>query len=305
MSNKKILVAGATGYLGNKIVAELIKLKADVTAMVRASSDRTQLIDMGVKHFVVGDMMDKASLTEAISPKHKFDAIVASAAGYTKRKKGDSPITDTIGYQNLVDATKAAGIPRFVVISILESDKAQSVPHFYNKYLIEKYLEEKQQPFIALRPGAFLDQVPDYMPKKIKKGIFPSFLTGTFGMVYTSELAKYAAMAAVVLPDTELNKPIDIGWDKPVNSEILAQAFATVLNKQIKVKPIIPPFILKSLIPLIAIFNEGVKDMYEMIKWIDTGTYISKNPQRQKELFGELPTVEESVKHYCRDRGLL
>ncbi|SDK39895.1 Uncharacterized conserved protein YbjT, contains NAD(P)-binding and DUF2867 domains [Pedobacter sp. ok626] len=305
MSNKKILVAGATGYLGNKIVAELLKLNADVTAMVRASSDRTQLIDMGVKHFVVGDMMDKASLTEAISPKHEFDAIVASAAGYTKRKKGDSPITDTVGYQNLVDATKAAGIPRFVVISILESDKAKSVPHFYNKYLIEKYLEEKQQPFIALRPGAFLDQVPDYIPKKIEKGIFPSFLTGTFGMVYTSELAKYVAMAAVVLPDSELNKPIDIGWDKPVNAEILAQAFATVLKKPIKVKPIIPPIILKSIIPLIAMFNESVKDMYEMIKWIDTGIYISKNPQRQKELFGELPTVEESVRHYCHDRGLI
>jgi hypothetical protein len=41
-----------------------------------------------------------------------------------------------------------------------------------------------------------------------------------------------------------------------------------------------------------------------MIKWIDTGVYVSKNPQRQKELFGELPTVEESVRQYCRDRGL-
>jgi hypothetical protein len=45
--------------------------------------------------------------------------------------------------------------------------------------------------------------------------------------------------------------------------------------------------------------------MYEMIKWIDTGIYISKNTQKQKELFGDLPTVEESVKQYCRDRGLI
>jgi len=304
MNKKKVLVAGATGYLGNKIVSELLELGADVTAMVRASSNRSNLEKMGVKHFVVGDMMDAPSLTQAIAPAHKFDAIVASAAGYTKKTKGDSPVTDTIGYQNLVDATKAAGIPRFILISILESDKAKSVPHFYNKFLIEQYLKEKKQPFIALRPGAFLDQVPDYIPDKIKKGIFPTFLTGTYGAVYTSELAKYAAMAAVVLPDTALNKSVDIGWDKPVNGEILAQNFAKVLGRPITPKPIMPSFVVKIILPVISLFSANIRDMYEMIKWIDTGVYISRNPQQQKELFGELPTVEESVRHYCRDRGL-
>lgn len=48
-----------------------------------------------------------------------------------------------------------------------------------------------------------------------------------------------------------------------------------------------------------------MEDIYEMIKWIDTGVYISKNPQRQKELFGKLPTVEESVRQYCSNRGLI
>lgn len=305
MNKKKVLVAGATGYLGNKIVAELLTLGAEVTAMVRTSSNRSKLEQMGVKNFVVGDMMDAPSLATAISTEYGFDAIVASAAGYTKKTKGDSPITDTVGYQNLVDATKKAGIPRFILISILESDKAKSVPHFHNKYLIEQYLIEKKQPFVALRPGAFLDQVPDYIPAKIKKGVFPTFLTGTYGVIYTSQLAKYAAMAAVVLPDTVLNKPVDVGWDRPVNGEILAEAFSKVLEKPLTIKPLIPSFALKFILPIIAKFSENIRDMYEMIKWINTGVYVSRNPQRQKELFGELPTVEESVKQYCKDRELI
>jgi hypothetical protein len=92
---------------------------------------------------------------------------------------------------------------------------------------------------------------------------------------------------------------------QPVNDRILAAAFEIVLKKPIQVKPVIPRFVLKYVLPLIALFNENNKDMYEMIKWIDTGVYISKNPQRQKELFGELPTVEESVRQYCRDRALI
>ncbi len=305
MHTKKVIVAGATGFLGSQIVKELLEQGAEVTAMVRASSNRSALTKMGIKNFVVGDMMDALSLKQALSAKHGFDAIVASAAGYTRRKKGDNATTDTIGYRNLVDAAKDAGIPRFVLISILESDKAKSVPHFYNKYLIEKYLTEKKQPFIALRPGAFLDQTPDFIIDKIKKGILPTFLTGTYGIIYTPQLAKYTAMAAVALPDTELNTSIDIGWEKPVNEDILRAAFASVLKKNIQTKPVIPPFALKFILPVIAKFNDNIHDMYQMIKWIDTGVYISKNPQRQKELFGDLPTVEESVRQYCLDKGLI
>jgi uncharacterized protein YbjT (DUF2867 family) len=302
---KNVIVAGATGYLGNKIVAELLKHGAEVTAMVRASSNRSKLVEIGVKNFVVGDMMDRASLRQALSPANGFDVIVASAAGYTRRKKGDSPTTDTIGYRNLVDATKEAGIPRFVLISILECDKAVTVPHFHNKYLIEQYLIAKHQPFIALRPGAFLDQTPDFIIKKITKGILPMFTSGTFGMVYTPDLARYTAMTAVSLPDTELNTSIDVGWNKPVNGEVLASAFESVLKKPIKTKAVIPSFALRFIMPIAARLSNNMHDMFEMVKWIDTGVYVSKNPQRQKRLLGDLPTVEEAVTRYCRDRGLI
>lgn len=305
MHTKKVIVVGATGMLGSQIVKELLEQGVEVTAMVRASSDRNALTKMGVKNFVIGDMMDLPSLKHALSAKYGFDAIVASAAGYTRRKKGDNATTDTRGYRNLIDATKEADIPRFVLISILESDKAKSVPHFYNKYLIEQYLKEKKQPFIALRPGAFLDQSPDFIIDKIKKGILPTFLTGTYGIIYTPQLAKYTAMAAVALADTALNTSIDVGWEKPVNEDILKTAFASVLKKNIQTKPVIPLFVLKFILPIIAKFNDNIYDMCQMIKWIDTGVYISTNPQRQKELFGELPTAEESVAQYCRDRELL
>lgn len=304
MQTKKVIVAGATGSLGNKIVKELLERGAEVTAMVRASSDRSKLVEIGVKNFVVGDMMDSASLRQALSPAHGFDAIVASAAGYTRRKKGDSPTTDTIGYRNLVDATKEAGVPRFVLISILECDKAVTVPHFHNKYMIEQYLAEKHQPFIALRPGAFLDQTPDFILGKITKGILPMFASAPFGMVYTPDLAKYAAMAAVALPDTELNTSIDVGWNRPVTGDVLTSAFESALKKPIKAKAVIPSFALRFIMPIAARLSDNMHDMYEMIKWMNTGAYVSKNPQRQQELFGDLPTVEEAVMRYCRDRGL-
>ena len=306
MDAKKVVVAGATGTLGNKIVAALLAQGAEVTGMVRASSNRSKLEELGVKNFVIGDMMNKDSLKEALSSKHGFDAIVASAAGYTRHSKGDSPLTDTVGYQNLVDATKEAGIPRFVLISILECNNAINVPHFYNKYLIEKYLAEKKQPFIALRPGAFFDQTPDFILPKITKGILPVFFTeGAYGTIYTPDLARYAAIAATSLPDSELNTTIDVGWSTPVDSDMLASAFENLLKKPIKAKAAIPPFFLNIVLPILAKFNESMYDLTEMVDWVKSGAYVSKNTQRQKDLFGDLPTIEEAVARYCKDRNLI
>lgn len=306
MNTKKVVVAGATGSLGSKIVKALLEQGAAVTAMVRATSNKSKLEEMGVRNFVIGDMMNKESLEEALSPKYGFDAIVASAAGYTRHSKSDNTKTDTIGYQNLVDATKEAGIPRFVLISILESDKAVTVPHFHNKFLIEKYLAEKQQPFIALRPGAFFDWSEEFMLKRIKKGVMPVFFEGVdYGTIYTPDLARYAAIAATSLPDSELNTTVDVGWSTPVSGKTLAATFSKVLNKPMKAKPVVPSFVFKTIAPIFAKFSSNMHDMLEMVKWVNTGVYISKNTERQKKLFGDLPTIQEAVARYCKDKNLI
>ena len=306
MDKKTVVLTGATGYLGEKIAKELIAQGANVRAMVRATSNRTNLEKLGVTDFVTGDMLDLASLDKALAKSPKADALVASAAGYTGHTKGDNPKTDTEGYKNLADATKKASISRFVLISILECDKAKEVPHFYHKHLVEKYLREIDQPFIALRPGAFLDQAKDFVLPKVQKGIFPALVPGiSMGMIYTGDLARYAALAAINVSDSELGTTVDVGWDKPVSGEDLAEAFSKVLGKKVVSKPAFPGFVVNFLLPFIGIFNPGVKDMHLMIKWIKTGVYKSKNTQKQKELFSELPTVEEAVRRYCMDKKLV
>lgn len=306
MYNKIVVLSGATGFLGEKIARELIAQGAQVRAMVRASSNITNLEKLGITDFVQADLMDPVSLEKALGQSPKADAVVASAAGYTGHTKGDNPKTDTEGYRNLADATKAANISRFVLISILECDKATDVPHFHHKHLVEKYLKEIKQPFIALRAGAFLDQSKDFVLPNIQKGIFPEFVPGvSMGMIYTGDLARYTAMAAITVPDNELGITVDVGWDKPVSGDDLAGAFSTALGKKVYSKPAIPGYVVNLIFPFAGIFNPAIKDIHSMIKWIRTGAYKSKNTQKQKELFSDLPTVEEAVKRYCTEKKLI
>jgi uncharacterized protein YbjT (DUF2867 family) len=305
MDKKTVIVFGATGNLGIKIAKELMANGAQVRASVRTTSNRTNLENIGVTDYVIADMMDTASLNTALAKTPKADAVIACAAGYTGHTKGDSPKTDTEGYRNLADAVKSAAIPRFVLISILECDKAVDVPHFYNKYLAEKYLKQIGQPFIALRAGAFLDQAKDFVLPKVKEGVFPVMFPGVvLGMIYTPDLARYAAIAALNLPESALGSAVDVGWSQPVTGDDLAAAFSKTLGRTVVAKPAFPPLVVNYILPIVGMFKSGVRDMSSMINWIKKGQYTSKNTAKQKELFSDLPGVEEAVKRYCFDRKL-
>lgn len=306
MDKKIVTLFGATGYLGVKIVKELIAQGAQVRAVVRGTSNRSELEKIGVTDFVTGDMMNPESLKAVFAKSPKADAVISSAAGYTGHTKGDSTKTDTVGYRNLADAAKAAAIPRFVLISILECDKAAEVPHFYNKYLAEQHLKEIGQPFIALRAGAFLDQAKDFAFPKVQQGVYPAFFEGvSLGMIYTADLARYAAMAATSLPDSALNQTVDVGWDQPASGNDIAAAFSKALKKEVVAKPAFPAIVTKVVMPFLALFKENLSDLNAMIKWVEKGVYKSKNTLKQKELFSDLPTVDEAVRRYCIDKKLI
>ena len=303
---RTVMVVGATGALGSKICKVLLDLNVGVRAMVRASSNREALKALGVTDFVTGDMLDPASLNAALAQRPAPDAIVACAAGYTRHSKGDTADTDRKGYQNLVDASKAAKIPRFVLISILGCDRATSVPHFYDKYRIEQYLTQQGQPFIALRAGGFLDQSRDYILPGLRKGVFGAFVEHVpFGMIYTPDLARYAAAAAVSVPDLYLNRSIEVGWDKAYRSEEVAAAFSRVMKHPIKDQPGIPPFVRKVVLPVAGLFSEPAREMTTMITWIECGNYTASGTEMQRDAFGEVPTVDEAVRRYCADRNLI
>jgi uncharacterized protein YbjT (DUF2867 family) len=276
--------------------------------MVRATSDRTKLESLGVTEFVVADLRDASSLQRAMTAEPRAEAVIASAAGFSAhsaRTKGDNSRADTEGYRDLVDAVKSAGVPRFILISILECDKAPDLPHFSQKLMAEKYLTEQRQPYLALRGGAFLDRAQDVVAPKVRKGVFPDIVPGVaLDMIYSPDLARYAAEAALDLPASALNQSVDVCCDVPATGPMVAAAFTRALGRPVVAKPVFPSIVV-AMLPLVAWFVPSLRAQAKVLAWIRRGGYISHAKQKQKDLFGELPTIEDSVARYCRDKGLI
>jgi len=288
-SDRPVLVVGGTGLIGEQVVAELRSRGKRVRALVRPTSDATRLERTGVE-IARGDMMDPASLLDAMD---SADAVVSTAAGYTRHSKGDTNEIDTIGNRNLADAASRVGVRRFVLTSILTCDQTPQVPHFWHKKLAEDRLEELGVPFVALRPGAFLDMIVrmggDPFAKRRLMWFGSPKIPLTF--VLTQDLAGYLA-EAVDAPGVD-GQRIDIGWDRPVSMQDIAQISGQLLTQQIRVRTI-PAGVINAAGAVVGRFSSTVNDMAAMMRWFQTGRYVA-DPSRQREVFGQLPTPEEAI----------
>lgn len=297
MSEQKlVLVVGATGSVGGQVVDRLLAKGKKVRAVVRPASDARKLEAKGVE-IVRGDMLDLDSLVVAMTG---TAAVITTAAGYTGKNKNAHEI-DTRGNANLAVAASKAGVPRFVLTSILTSDQTPNVPHFWHKKLAEDKLEGLGVPFVALRPGAFFDQIAQIGGDPFEKGriIWLGSKSVPLTFVLSSDLATYLAEA--VDADIADGERIDLGWTRPISMREGADLASRLANKKISVVSV-PTGLLRGVGKLAGKSAPRMSDMGAMAAWFDSGRYVA-NTSRQAELFGPVPTPEDAIARFAARLG--
>lgn len=291
-----VLVVGATGWLGGQVVDRLLGRGNKVRALVRPASDAGKLEAKGVE-IARGDMLDLDSLVVAMTG---TAAVISTAAGYTGKNKNADEI-DTRGNANLAIAASKAGVPRFVLTSILTSDQTPGVPHFWHKKLAEDKLEELGVPFVALRPGAFFDQIARLGGDPFEKGrvIWLGSKSVPLTFVLTSDLATYLAEA--VDADIADGERIEIGWTRPISMREGAELASRLANKKIRVLSL-PTGLLLRIGKISGKSGSRMRDMGAMAAWFETGRYVA-NTSRQIALFGPAPTPEDAVARFAAGLG--
>lgn len=160
----KVLVAGATGYLGRHVVADLLAEGHEVRALVR---DPDALAGEGVAaapailpgstEVVVGDVTDPASLRGVAD---EVDAVV-STIGVTDAK-ADPWAIDHRGNLALLDEALRAGCPRFVYIDVLHGERIAS-DLTRAKSAFADVLRRSGLDHLIVRPSGFFSDLSAYL----------------------------------------------------------------------------------------------------------------------------------------------
>ena len=264
---KKILITGASGFIGSFLVEEAIQQGFEVYAGIRNTSKKTFLQEKGVTVLEL-DLSSLDALTQQLSgfmDMHgSFDYVVHNA-GITQATRKQDFFTVNFGYtKNLINAIISSGmkLQKFSLISSLASfgpgdkhtflplqlsDIQQPVSDYGNsKLCAEQYLKSIPEfPYLIIAPSAvYGPRDKDFLrfAKLIDKGFELYIGSGKqmISLVYVKDLAG-AVIQLLCIP--AVNRSYIVSDGIHYNKDQLGDALKEILQKKIiKIKFPLTPF---------------------------------------------------------------
>lgn len=250
---KKILVTGASGFIGSFLVEEALSRDWQTWAGIRGSSSREYLQDSRIL-FVDLNYANKENLKKQLQ-EHKlkfgsWDYIIHNA-GVTKCL--DSKDFDRVNYEftkNLIEALiETDSVPdKFILMSSLSAHAENKTIYGESKLKAEGFLKKQTNfPFIILCPtGVYGPREKDYflMLKTIKSGLDVSagFETQHLTFIYVKDLVKAVFLA---LTSDETNKTYFVAEGTSYTDSEYTTMVKKLLNKKFVLKLRIPLPIVK------------------------------------------------------------
>jgi uncharacterized protein YbjT (DUF2867 family) len=137
-----VLVTGATGNVGSKVIRELRSRGVRVRAFVRDPAKATGLLDGGVE-FAVGDFSDPASVRRAMEG---VDEVFVASPNHPRQVEHESTV---------IDAAAAAGVSRIVKLSTIGARVGSPLAFFDSQGRLEERLRQFGVPAVVLQSNFY------------------------------------------------------------------------------------------------------------------------------------------------------
>jgi divinyl chlorophyllide a 8-vinyl-reductase len=169
-----VLVAGASGYIGRHVVAELARRSRPVIALLRPGSATAPggvqfrpPVGEGAITVSLGDVTDPASLERAGFGGRRIAAVVSCIASRSGGIR-DSWAVDWAANRNLLAAAQKAGVERFVLLSAICVQKPL-LAFQHAKLEFERELIASALRWSIVRPTAYFKSLAGQIPR-IRQG---------------------------------------------------------------------------------------------------------------------------------------
>ncbi len=224
---QKILVAGATGYLGQFVVKAFKQRGHWVRALGRSAAKLESVKDYADELFI-GEVTDPDSLVGICDG---ID-VVFSSVGITRQKDGLTyEDVDYRGNGNLLAVAEESGVSRFMYVHVINAEKLQNVALIRAKQAFVDELEQSVLEHTVICPSGFFSDMEEFL-SMARSGRVYLFGDGSsrINPIHGADLAEVCADA--------LSKPIshlDVGGPEVFTYRQIAELAFDTLNKPAKI----------------------------------------------------------------------
>ena len=248
MKKKKIIVAGATGYLGRHIIKELQFRGLPFQAIAR-NSEKLQKMGLSPGQIISAEVT-KAETLEGVL--HGADVVI-STVGITRQKDGLSYMdVDYQANMNLLHEAKAAGVSKFIYVSVIGGEQMRHLKIMEAKEKFVDALKLWGMDYAVIRPNGFFSDMKDFL-EMAKKGRVYLFGHGEFKLnpIHGADLANTVLDAI----DSD-QKEVEAGGPDILSQNEIAALALQAWKRPVKISHI-PAWVQKVLLGLMRTFTSS------------------------------------------------
>lgn len=180
----RILLTGATGYVGSYVLRELLRENHTPRCLVRGSADNLAVQDEAIE-IVSGDVTDPASLDGAFT---NCDAVI-HLVGIIEEKRAQGVTFDRIhvdGTRHVIEAAQDANVDRFIHMSANGARAEDATPYQRTKWEAEQLLRGTDfRHWTILRPSLLFGEPdpgrPEFSSQLLNDLVRPFSILPVFG----------------------------------------------------------------------------------------------------------------------------
>jgi uncharacterized protein YbjT (DUF2867 family) len=215
-----LLVTGATGTVGSRLVRELAEAGAPTRALVRRTEASAEMRELGVEA-VVGAFEDADSLRQAVSGIERL--YLVSPAGV------DGMVEQQVA---VVDAARAEGVRHIVKQSSIAADEDTDASIVVAHRRIEEAIERSGMSWTHLRPHWFMQNELGQAGTIAADGVFYAPDVTEISMIDAADVASVAAR--VLTSDGHEGKAYVLTGPEALSYADLADAYSRVLGREVR-----------------------------------------------------------------------
>jgi len=230
----KLLITGATGQVGGKIINYLLSQNdIKVIAAVRTQAKAASFQSKGIATVIL-DFDDESTHLSALEGIDRLFMMT----GYTVDMLLQSKV--------LLDNAKKAQIKHVVHLGACGPDDT-TVGHWAWHQLVERYIEWAGFSFTHLRPQDFMQNLLSYGNKKaINNGVINAYVDrASMSWVDVDDLAQVAALS-LTYPEKHTGKTYRLGYDAKTFDE-LAALMTSIIGKPFRYEALSPEIFLQTM----------------------------------------------------------
>lgn len=238
-----ILLTGATGYVGGRLLPLLIERGYTVRCLARRPDALAEEVDSGIE-IAAGDVSDRATLDE---PMRGVDTAIYLI--HSMGATGDFEAEDRQAAENFAAAATAAGVRRIVYLGGLGEDTAELSKHLRSRQEVGRILRTSSAEVIELRAsivigsGSLSYELVRALVERLPIMICPRWVRARAQPIAIEDLLEY--LVAAISVDTGGSRVFEIGGPEQVSYGDIMREYARQrgLRRWMIAVPVLTPYL--------------------------------------------------------------